>query len=75
MLDLCPVGKDRQDILRELGCTELISQYSYLVARVISVDILAHSRFSGAVRQDRFDNVIFPYQDEAGITDFEMKII
>ena len=72
-LDLKPVNKNREQVLKKLAKTSVITNHPYLESRGIKESTLNNSRFEASVRLDNYGNAVFPHQDESGITGFEIK--
>ena len=71
--DLKPLSKNREQVLKQLAKTSIAEKHPYLESRGIKKAIQKSSRFLASVRLDKYNNAIFPHQDELGITGFEIK--
>jgi hypothetical protein len=69
------VGSSRE-VRRSLANFETaatVDAHPYLTSRSLGGDILGHPRFVGCVRRDQRGNALFPHEDDAGLSGFEIK--
>ncbi len=68
-----PSTADRQKVLQSFAQAKPAGAHEYLMSRGISPEVLADSRFVGAIRTDNRGNAIFPHYDREGLSGFELK--
>jgi hypothetical protein len=74
VLDLVPVTRDREGVIRALTAMRPLVTHRYLEEeRRISRPLLEHPRFAGRVLVDARSNVVFPHADRDGPCGYEIK--
>ncbi len=68
-----PIKKDRFRVVQEYDSFKVLSSSQYLASRAVGKEIVQHSRFSGKMKLDQRNNVIFPHFDQHGVCGFERK--